>query len=1384
MDHLLPFVPIDRLHALAQGAAIPDRVQGAALFADISGFTPLTGALAAELGRQRGAEVVLDYLNPIYETLIGALHSYRGSVISFAGDSITCWLEGDDGSLAARCAYEMQAIMATHALVSTPGGKQVSLSIKVGIAQGPARRFLAGDPAVHTFEALAGKTLERMAAAEAVAEKGEVVFSQEVIESLGLQSSVAAWRSGDDPAAGRFAVLARPFTLPVAPHPWPDLAPQALSVTQLRPWVDAPVLERLQGGATYLAELRPVVSVFLKFGGIDYDGDDAAGERLDHFIRWVQSVLNRYAGTMLQLTLGDKGSNLLAVFGAPVVHDDDARRAVAAACELRAPPERLGFITPPQLGLSQGLAWAGAVGGRLRCIYTVMGDEVNMAARLMGKAGAGQALVNQMIVAATGRYFQYRSLGLIQVKGRREPLPVSELVGKASGSPVKLSALFQTPLVGREEVLTAMLGFLEAAREGPGTVLRLEGPAGVGKSHLAAVFMAQAVQSGWQMVQGACSSTEQNTAYLPWRQVFTALLDLADPEPASLARDLTAVLSPVNPAWQSRLPLLGDLLGQPLPETSLTAGLEPRQRREALFALAGEILQAWAARQPLLLVIEDVHWMDEASQALTIALARALTATLARCPAALLVVQRPPLSADQPLLPELEVLEGYHPVILGDLAPEGVALLLHNRLGAPLSPLGCGLIFGRAQGNPFFVEELADALREAKYLVQKDETWDLSPAALEALLDAGCLAKVDGEWQMVENPPLGAARLEIPDTVHAAVLARLDRLPESHKLTLKTASVIGRTFSLDLLHAVHPAGPPPGELAVQIQVAGQRDFVRLEAAGEVPTYIFKHNTTQEVAYGTLLFAQRRELHGRVAGWYEQRYGDRALAEQGLDTPLSPYFPLLAYHWQQAENVEHERVFAGLAGEQARRKYANESAVRYFSRALALTPVDDLAARWNLALGREDVYDVLGDREAQQGDLQLLTELIDQLGDERRRHRLLLRRARYADYTSATDLAFEAIRAAAGLAERWLAVGVAADPLLLSLQAETLHTWGRLLWKRSEYPQALAKLDQALAHAQAAGDRLQEGRCYLDRANVFSEQSNYPAALEQYQHARRIYREVEYQYGEIGCLINLGTIYYDLGNYTEAEAAYDQAIQLARSIGLRYPESYCWSLLGNIAFDLGDYSSAEEKHRRALANAQEIGNRIIQAASLDTLGLVYTFREEFSQAEACTQQAIAIQQAINRTRSLGYSFNHLGLARAGAGDLAGARLAFEQALEIRRSLGQHTLALDDWAGLARLALQAGDLLPARERAETILAAIAEHGIEGCEFPVWVYLTCYQALLAADQVSSARDALQAGLAILEQRAAQIQGETLRLQYLEQVPFNRELRAAALYAFPQPD
>ena len=413
-DNPEAYIPRDRRRALATGARMPDRVRGAGLFADISGFTPLTEALAAELGPQRGAEVLTAILGDVIGAVIAELDRFGGDVIYFSGDAITCWIDGDDGSRATACALAMQAAMERVGSVTTPGGNPITLAMKVAIAVGPARRFVVGVPRVQLIDVLAGRLVDHLAEAEHHAEKGEVVLDPSAMAALGDRVELTEERT-DEATGRRFGVVGR-MTVDIDDAPVEE--PPPLHESLVRQWLLPAVYERMRTGrGEFLAELRAAYPLFLRFGGIDYDDDDDADVKLDAFVVKAQEILDGYGGNVLQLTLGDKGAYLYGVFGSPLAHEDDAARAAAAALELR-DLETSTAATDIQIGITHGRLRSGTYGHPMRRTFVCLGDAVNLSARLMSAAPAGQIYVSRTVHDDAGAAFAWEPLAAIEGQGQ------------------------------------------------------------------------------------------------------------------------------------------------------------------------------------------------------------------------------------------------------------------------------------------------------------------------------------------------------------------------------------------------------------------------------------------------------------------------------------------------------------------------------------------------------------------------------------------------------------------------------------------------------------------------------------------------------------------------------------------------------------------------------------------------------------------------------------------------------------------------------------------------------------------------------------------------------------------------------------------------------
>ena len=291
---------------------------------------------------------------------------------------------------------------------------------------GRARRFVVGDPDIQLMDVLAGSIVDELAAAEQLAGPNEVVLGASALQALGDRAQIGDRRT-DAGGGDAVAVLAR--LVVEAPEIVPAEPDGTLPEELVRPWLLPAVYQRLRAGrGEFLAELRPAIPVFIRFTGIDYDGDDAAADTLNDFVRRAQRVLARCGGNLLQIVLGDKGAYLYAIFGSPHAHEDDTARAVAAALELRDLADATS-VADIQIGITTGRVWSGTYGHAMRRTFTCLGDAVNLSARLMSKAPPGGVYATEAVRDQAGDAFSWESIPEMRVKGKAEPVAACALLG-------------------------------------------------------------------------------------------------------------------------------------------------------------------------------------------------------------------------------------------------------------------------------------------------------------------------------------------------------------------------------------------------------------------------------------------------------------------------------------------------------------------------------------------------------------------------------------------------------------------------------------------------------------------------------------------------------------------------------------------------------------------------------------------------------------------------------------------------------------------------------------------------------------------------------------------------------------------------------------------
>ncbi|MCL4302757.1 MAG: tetratricopeptide repeat protein [Anaerolineae bacterium] len=1180
METKTAYIPMDRCQALAQGAELPHRTYGAALFADISGFTPLTEALLKAYGSRRGPEELTRQLNFIYDALVAEVHRYGGSVIALSGDAITCWLDGDNGLRAIACGLAMQQAMGRFAALKIPSGGTVSLAMKAAVATGPVRRFLVGDPEIQYIDVLAGATLDRMAAAEHHANKGEVVVGAEVVAQVGDQMELVEWRH-EHQTDERFGVVSRLLPQPqVEAAPWPAFASETLAEDQVRSWLLPPVYERLQAGkGEFLAELRPAVVLFLSFTGIDYDGDEAAGTKLDAYMRWVQTILARYEGYLLQLTVGDKGSYLYTAFGAPIAHEDDALRAASAALELQHLPATLDFINDVKIGISQGQIFTGAYGGTMRRTYGVMGDDVNLAARLMQAAAPGQVLVSATAKQATADTLTWESLPPLRVKGKAEPVIAFSLAGRKERRATHLlEPRYALPMVGREAELALVEQKLTQALAGHGQIVAITAEAGMGKSRLVAEVIHTANDHHMVGYGGECQSYGTNISYLAWQTIWRDFfgLELVG-DVSEQVKELERQLTLIDPALVPRLPLLGVVLNLPIPDNDLTRTFDAKLRKTSLESLLVDCLRARAKKTPMLIILEDLHWLDPLSHDLLEEIGR----TIADLPVLLVLAYRP-LDLERLQAPRISLLAHFTEITLADFTlPEAerlITLKLQQFFGTQTEvPPGLGeRITARAQGNPFYIEELVNYLQLQGFDLHNSE-------ALE--------------------------RLDLPASLHSLILSRIDQLSEGQKSLVKVASVIGRLFRAAWLWGVYPDLGEPHRIKADLDVLSRMDLIPMDTPEPELTYLFKHVVTQEVAYESLPYATRAVLHEQLA-WFIERAYSKSL-EQFID--------LLAFHYERSQNEAKKREYLRKAGEAAQANYANEVAISYYQRVLPLLAEQEQVT---VMLKLSEVLQLVG-QWTEAGDLlQQTLKLAEQLDDRSAQAwcqtaigELLRKQGLYAEALTWFEQArtgFEALGDRAGV-------------------GQVLHYSGSLAAQQGDYTMSSALYQESLAIRRELGDKTNVAKILINFGLDAHEQGDYESAYKLYQESLELQRELGDKWAIAVSLNNLGYLALDQGDYEAARTHLESALAFQREVGDRSKISDILNNLGNLARNQGDYVSARALYEESLTIDRGLGNKWGIAYALEDIGSLAAHQGQPERALRLVGAAQTLREAIQAPR---------------------------------------------------------------------------------------------------------------------------------------------------------
>jgi class 3 adenylate cyclase/tetratricopeptide (TPR) repeat protein len=985
-------------------------------------------------------------------------------------------------------------------------------------------------------------------------------------------------------------------------------------------------------------------------------------ELMDTTLRLMAEAIHRYQGTVNQF-LGD---GLMALFGAPVALEDHALRAVQAALAIRETingySEQLkrerALEVRLRLGLNTGLVVVGRIGDDLRMDYTAVGDTTHLAARMQALAEPGAILITEATQRLVEGYIRSESLGAVQVKGHSEPVLTHRVIGRQPvRTRLELSAeRGLTPLVGRDRELALLRERLERAKAGHGQVVGVMAEAGGGKSRLLYEFRASLEGERLTWLAANCVAYGQTTPYLPILEILRGNFQIEDEDNSLQIREkLRDGLGRLDPDLQPTLPFLGELLGLPAEDEPLRA-MDAKDKRHKIFEAVRALTLAGSQRRPLVVILEDLHWIDKTSEDYI----AFLVESLAGMPLLLLMTHRPGYAVRW-------AEKTYYTQITLDLLTESEAesmvatLLGSRRLPADLFPI----IWQKAEGNPLFVEEVTRSLQER-----------------------GLLARTDGEVRWARD-----AVVELPMTVQDIIRARIDGLEEPIKRTVQTAAVIGREFGLRILARISEVrGGLDRDLATLKHlelIHEKRFFPELE-------YIFKHAVTQDVAYQSLLLHRRKELHGAIGRAIEDLYADR-LDEQAA---------ILAYHYSRSDRQDKAMQYAVVTGDRAVRFYANTEAKSYYEQALSILKAlpespDNQRAEIDVVLKLAAVGATRQDIERDRLNLDRARGLAGALDDLPRLARVLYWLGRLHYVLGAFQQSLEYAGQSLDIADRLGDETLAAPPVnlmgrvywnwtdfpraskMLERSVEQMHRLGNKTEEATaagiagfvfgfmgEFDRASSYADRGLQLAQEIQNPFAEAAAYQYRASMREQQGDLAGALADYAKAREIAEGVGDRFRVYIIKIVEGRAHGLAGDPARGRALLDEAFVFAEQIGTKFFLAWQKTCTAGCLLALGDHEGALSRCQEAIGLGGETGERFIRALAqrirAETLMRLDPSPENLGLAERALEEVIAVQREIGARPELGRTYASYAelLALKGetkrAAELAGqARSLFEE-----------------------------------------------------------------------------------------------------------------------------
>lgn len=1241
MKHLIPYFVQEQ----EQAEQSVGQFQAYTLFVDLLGFTPLTEGLMRE--GTNGAERLSMLLNEIFDPLIQLVYARGGFIPYFAGDAFTAIFPKQDERQSAMSLLQTAAM--ARALFRRRQNRfgQYTIGLKFGLSYGEVRWGIVGSAPKSFY--FVGQPMESCGYCQTLAENEEIVIDGALLAQL-PDGEIALDPVGED----AYKVTSN---LPISDFP-PPLKCDELSKEVALRFLPTTVVDYKQEG-----EFRPVASIFLSFTGVDTHED------MDRFASIVLEQCNSFAGYFKEIDFGDKGGVMTMFFGAPVAFEDNVSRALTFVLSLR---EELRSLQEEQgirfrIGMTIGTAYTGIVGGYERCQYACVGNRVNLAARLMTKADWGEILVDKDIQRDGA--FRFLHTGDIQYKGIKGNVPTFKLLGRNFDN----DPSYKGPLVARDKELAQLSeATTPTLTDGTAGIAYLFGEAGVGKSRLT-FELKRILQNGppsqWQLCQvdqilhkPFNPFTYFLRNYFNQSQEEAEFTNLSNFEAryrlllASLSQEENEVRQRAAKELIRTRPILAALLGLNY-ENSLWEQLDAKGRYQNSIQAIINLFLAESLVQPLIIELEDSHWIDNSS----VELLQELVRQMIPYPIFLLITSR---YADDggkpyPLAPKycldqgIAVLE----IELSSLPGYAVRAFAEATLGGPIGEDFHALLLRTTNNNPFYLEQMLEYFSESDLLIREADGW--------ALKDE---------------------HVQLSNSINAILTARIDRLSDQVRETVKAAAVIGREFDVPVLTEVmkrqaifdERQEDGPGLLRDEIKSA---EKVKIWRAMNELRYIFRHSLLREAVYGMQLHTRLKQLHQSIGEAIERLYKGH-LEERYVD---------LAYHYEQAGVFDKTCEYLRKAADFSRQNYLNQQALDYYEKLLHyLGAKADSADEIKTHLKRGKLLELVGNwEESQQAfekalelakhsrDVVMIGECNNHLG-----HLLMLK----GDYFSAKHN----LSIAAGLFE-------SVDDQIGF--AKVNGNLGNLHLRRGEYQEAKNCFRRSIQTGYVSKGASGGAQVIANLALTHMNLGEYQAAIDLIKQQLPLHRHRNDKQGVATLLVNLGIVQYDKGDYDGARSSYEAGLQLAEELGNKQLVSIAMGSLGLVIQEQGDYEKAMQLFERDLVITEELGDKQGIAIALGLIGELLSLKGEFHRAIEYLQKNLMLCEELGYQKGIAKAVNTLGDVFFFSQQFSRSIHFYERAIQVTRHIGNKLLLCQSLLEKGRVHIITKQLVQAQ-------AAIAE------------------------------------------------------------------------------